>query len=214
VGRFFLLPFKNTSVEFAREFGIGFAGSYGRERGALSKYVTDGQSTFFSYVAAATASGAHYRFTPQAYYYEGPFGLLADYVDDKQTVNLANKTSTFSNHAWQVQASYLLTGDDATYCGVKPRRPFDPVEGNWGAFEIKARVGGLGVDSDIFKDGFASISTSARTATEWGGGFNWYLNQNFKLQADYVRTFFDKGAPGGKDRKDESAILTQLQIAF
>ena len=224
VGRIFALPFKQTGVQSIEGLGLGFAGSYGDERGPISKYVTAGQSTFFGYASGVTASGLHYRYSPQAYYYTGPFGLLADYVDDTQTANLQttlkksntfiNRYDTFANHAWQVQASWLLTGEDATYYGVKPRRVFNPAEGGWGAWEIKARVGGLGVDSDVFHDKFASTSTSARTATEWGGGLNWYLNSNVKFQLDYLRTFFDKGGPGNTDRKDESAFLTQLQLAY
>lgn len=186
VGRFFALPFKKSGIKFAEGLGIGFAGSYGDERGALSIYKTAGQQTFFSYGKGTTASGPHYRYTPQTTYYWGPFGLLADYVNDTQRVNLfqskpfINSYKTFANHAWQVQTSYLLTGEDATYYTVKPLYNFDPESGHWGAFEIKARVGGLGVDSDVFKDGFASLSSSARTATEYGGGFNWYLNANVK----------------------------------
>jgi len=223
VGRLFALPFRNSGIEFARGLGIGFAGSYGDERGALSKYVTAGQQTFFSYANNATASGMHYRYSPQAFYYWGPFGLLTDYVDDTQTVNLLqavkgepyiNSYKTFSNHAWQVQTSYLLTGENATYYTVEPLHNFDPEGGHWGAFEVKARVGGLGVDSDVFKDGFASLSSSARTATEYGIGFNWYLNANVKLQCDYIRTFFDRGAPDGHNRPDESAFLNEVQVAF
>lgn len=226
VGRIFLLPFKDTSVEFARGLGIGFAGSFGDQRGALSVYKTAGQQTFFSYAKNATASGARYRVSPQAYYYNGPFGLLADFVNDTQRVNFAgtmgsgsaaksvNKTATFANHAWQVQTSYLLTGENATYYRVKPFHNFDPASGHWGALEIKARAGGLAADSDVFKDGFASTLSSARTATEWGAGFNWYLNPNFKLRVDYVRTLFDKGAAGGKDRRDESGMLTEMQLVF
>jgi len=226
VGRVFALPFKQTGVPLIQGLGLGFAGSYGDERGPISKYVTAGQSTFFSYASGVTASGTHYRYSPQGYYYAGPFGLLADYVDDTQRANLLttvstkqghtliNRYDTFANHAWQVQASWLLTGEDATYYGVKPRRAFEPAEGGWGAWEIKTRVGGMGMDSDLFHDGFASTSTSARTATEWGGGLNWYLNSKVKFQLEYLRTFFDKGASLNKDRKDESAFLSQVQLVY
>ncbi len=220
IGRLFAEPFKKSGVEFVEGLGIGFAGSYGDERGPLSSYKTAGTQTFFTYGKGTTASGTHFRYTPQTYYHWGPFGLLADYVNDTQTVNLfqakpfTNNYKTFTSRAWQVQTSYLLTGEDATYYGVKPLYNFEPETGRWGAFEIKARVGGLGVDSDVFKDGFASLSSSARTATEYGVGFNWYLNPNVKFQFDYIRTFFDKGAPGGRDRPDESALLTQVQVAF
>ena len=233
VGRLFALPFKDSGVELVRGLGVGFAGTFGDERGAsaLPKFLTAGQAAFFSYGSNVTAAGPRYRYSPQGYYYAGPFGLLAEYVNDTQrevatgTISFKNKKKqtvkvpfrdfeTFANHAWQVQAGYLLTGEDESYYGIKPFHDFDPSEGRWGAFEIKSRVGGLGVDSDIFKDGFASASTSARTATEFGGGLNWYLNRNLKLSFEYLRTFFDKGAVGGKDRRDESAFLTQAQFLF
>ena len=64
---------------------------------------------------------------------------------------------------------------------------------------------------------------SAKTATEYAFGVNWYLNANIKWQFDYARTFFDAGAGTAatatapafvKDRPDESVFETQLQIAF
>jgi len=215
VGRLFALPFKDSGIALAKGLGVGFAGSYGDERGAslLTKYLTSGQSTWFSYASGVSAAGARYRYSPQGYYYVGPFGLLADYVDDTQRVNLKSKEDTIANHAWQVQAGFLLTGEDEGYYGIKPARNFNPSEGGWGAWEIKARVGSLGVDDDAFKDKFASTTTSAETATEYGGGLNWYLNQNVKLDFEYLWTAFYKGASHG-DRPGESAFLTQAQIVF
>jgi phosphate-selective porin OprO/OprP len=126
-----------------------------------------------------------------------------------------NDYETFTDKGYNVQASYVLTGEDSSYYGVKPYHPFDPVEsGSWGAFEIAARVGSLAADSGKFKLGFASPSLSARTATEYGVALNWYLSQNVKWQLDYVRTFFDKGGLNNTDRRDESAVITQLQVAF
>jgi phosphate-selective porin OprO and OprP len=235
VGRLFALPFKDSGIALVKGLGVGFAGTYGDERGSslLSKYASAGQSTWFSYGSGVTAAGPRYRYSPQGYYYAGPFGLLADYVDDTQRLLLdtpesyttgtgtkkvthkytAEDYETFSNHAWQVQAGFMLTGEDESYYGVKPARNFNPAEGGWGAWEIKARVGGLGVDDDLFKDKFASDTTSAETATEYGGGFNWYLNSNVKLDFEYLWTAFYKGATHG-DHPGEGAFLSQAQIVF
>ncbi len=107
----------------------------------------------------------------------------------------------------------MLTGEDESYYGVKPAHDFNPIEGGWGAWEVKARFGSLDVDHDAFKDGFASAATSAQRATEYGGGFNWYLSQNVKLDFEYLWTTFFRGATHG-DRPGEGAFLTQAQIAF
>jgi len=229
VGRLFAQPFKDSNIDLARGLGVGFAGTYGDERGALSKYKTSGQATFFTYASAATAAGEHFRYSPQGYYYVGPFGLLADYDDDtqravvhtahsfksgKETVKYTTSDfETFANHAWQVQAGFMLSGENESYYGVKPAHDFNPLEGGWGAWEAKARFGSLNVDSDVFKDKFASTASSAESATEFGGGLNWYWSQNVKLDFEYLWTYFYKGATHG-NRPGEGAFLTQAQIAF
>ncbi len=233
VGRFFALPFKDSGIVPLQGLGAGFAGSYGDERGALTKYKSSGQETFFTYASTVSAAGPRYRFSPQGYYYVGPFGLLADYVDDTQrsvdhiaesyTTGKGKKKKThkytaadyetFANHAWQIQAGFMLTGESESYYGVKPARAFNPSEGGWGAWEIKARFGSLNVDKDIFTDKFASSTTSAESATEYGGGLNWYLSQNVKLDFEYLWTTFYKGATD-RNRPGEGAFLTQAQLAF
>jgi phosphate-selective porin OprO/OprP len=164
-------------------------------------------------------------------------GLLADFVDDTQSVvnhsfikratgkGKKRKTikipyqqfETFANHAWQIQAGYVLTGEDDSYGGVEPAHPFSTREGGWSAWQVKARLGGLGVDSDAFHAGFASNRLSAVTATEYGFGINWYLNQNLKLDLEYLETIFHKGGIHSghlSDRPQEGVFLTQLQLVF
>lgn len=228
IGRLFATPFKTSDYPiWAKGLGLGFAGTYGDERnGTISSYRTAGRQTFFTYNSGVTAAGARYYMSPQAYYYFGPLGLLAEYVTNTQAFNrnilvkkgkfnqYVNDYETFTDRGYNVQASYVLTGEDSSYYGVKPYHPFDPRNGTWGAFEVGARVGSLAADSGKFKLNFVNPSVSARTATEYGVAFNWYLSQNVKWQLNYVRTFFDKGGPGGSDRPDESVISTQLQLYF
>lgn len=227
VGRVFATPFTKSNYLWARGLGFGIAGTYGDERdGTTSVYSTFGQTTWFSYNSGVTAAGTRYRYSPQLYYYFGPFGLLSEFVSDTHQLNLnaaikkgsvtkhVNDYETFTDRGYSVAATYLLTGEDGSYYGVKPLRPFDPPEGALGAWEIAARIGSIGTDSGQFKLKFVDPSVSARTATEYAFGVNWYLTENVKWQFDYARTFFDLGAPGGKDRPDESVFETQLMLAF
>src|SRR5208282_5025226 len=128
-----------------------------------------------------------------------------------------DRTDTFRDDGYFAQASYLLTGEDASYGWIKPYRPFDPRNGRWGGWELAARLSNLATDSRQFKLGFADPSVSAKTATEYALGVNWYLSANIKWQFDYARTFFDAGAGvtgAVKDRPDESVFESQLQISF
>jgi len=222
-GRLFALPFKNTGFEPLQGLGIGFSGTYGRQTGTVSTpnlpaYLTQDQLIFFKYRSDGTtagttiADGQHSRWSPQGYYYWGPFGLLSEYVRSSQGVKRNGTRATLNNHAWQVQLSYVLTGENASYRGVAPARPFDPAKGQWGAFQIAARYGELHVDKEAFPV-FANSNTAARVAESWGIGLNWYLNRNLCFMLNYEQTDFTGGDAQG-DRPKEHAILIRLQISY
>jgi len=220
-GRIFVHPFADTSLEYARQLGFGIAGTYGDERSTTidSTYKSTGQNVFFTYAKGVIAAGPRYRYSPQFDYYWRSFGLLGEYVQNTQRLLLpSSKTAAhpqpISNQAWQLAATCLLTGEDATYGQVKPRRDFDPIGGGIGAWEVAARVDQLLIDRDVYQYGFASQSTSSLEAFEWMLGVNWYLNRNVKMQFDYEHTDFRYGAAGGHDRTDENVLLSELQLQF
>ena len=153
VGRIFTTPFELSENRWLKGLGFGFGGSYGDERGTTTSiYRTYGMSTWFTYNGGVTASGLRARIEPQAYYYVGPFGLMAEYAQDEHSLNrfatvgaspfkrLINRTDTFTDTGYMAQASYLLTGEDSSYGWIKPYRPFDPRHGTLG------RVGSGGQD--------------------------------------------------------------------
>src|SRR5258708_9338499 len=118
VGRIFATPFKLSERDWLKGLGFGFAGSYGDERnGTTSIYRTYGMSTWFSYTRGVTASGLRTRLEPQLYYYWRSFGLLAEYAQDKHSLNrfgtfgaglakkLVNATDTFTDTGYVVQGS-------------------------------------------------------------------------------------------------------------
>jgi phosphate-selective porin OprO and OprP len=230
VGRIFTTPFELTENEWIKGLGFGFAGSYGDERGnTTSVYRTYGMSTWFSYNSGVTASGLRARIEPQAYYYWRGLGLMAEYAQDEHSLNLfttkganptkrqINRTDTFTDTGYMAQASYLLTGEDASYGWIKPYHPFDPRNGHWGAWELAARISNVAAQTRQFQLGFANPSVAAKTATEFAAGINWYLNANIKWQFDYANTYFDGGAgttADVKDRPNESVFESQLQITF
>jgi len=235
--RIFAHPFLQSDFVPLQGLGLGFAVSYVDARGSITSpnlpdYRTSGQQRFFSYRTSATnpasntfADGERLRLSPQGYYYYGPWGLLAEYVTVSQVVDRAVgatiREEDLHHDAWQIAGSYVLTGEESTYKGVKPARPFSIENGHWGAFEIKARYSELDLDEDSFAggaDSFADPATAAEQAAAWAVGFNWYLNQNVKFVVDYEHTLFDGGGGGTadspRDREDENVVLSRVQIAF
>ncbi len=244
--RLFTTPFKNTDSALAG-LGFGIGGTYtnftGEQnlnftdttaadatRNGLPSYVTDGQQTFFRYGANTIADGNRTRISPQASYYYGAFGMIAEYARVNQDVSLIGNSAgtttnnalpflsgtkrTLSHDAWELAGTYLLTGEDASFKGVKPKNDFDIDKGSWGAWEIVARYSEINLDSDTFKNrlgnlagenlstntsnsAFADASKSAKSAKTWTAGINWYLNANAKVALNYSHTAFEGGAISG-----------------
>ncbi len=227
--RIFAQPFKATDIDLLAGLGLGVAGSWGSQHStaaapALGSYRSGGQNTFFRYktdatatvaatdAATARADGKRTRFAPQLHWYWDSFGLLGEYVVSSQEIRKDEVRKDISNDSYQVAVSYLLTDDVASFKGVNPKNPFSPADGNWGAFELKARWNELSIDDAAFPD-FADPAKSARKASAWAAGANWYLNKNYKINFDYEQTKFDGGAKNG-DRETEKAFLTRFQVSL
>jgi phosphate-selective porin OprO/OprP len=229
--RLFAHPFAESDSFALRGLGIGIAGTYTDQIGSatqplLPSFRSPGQSTFFRYRAVGTginatiADGERTRIAPQFYYYVGSLGVIGEYTEVSQDVSrlvaTGNRTGTVNTDAWQLAASYFLTGEEASYRGFQPKSKFSLADGTWGAFEVVARVQSLSIGDNAFAggaDSFADPLASASQADSWGIGLNWYLNENVKWLLDYERTRFDGGAAAG-DREDEDAIQLRLAVGF
>jgi phosphate-selective porin OprO and OprP len=229
-GRIFTQPFVNSGIYALRGLGFGIAGTYVQTVGSptnslLPSYKTTGQNTFFTYRTGTTgtyADGRRERWSPQAYYYVGPFGALAEYVDSKQDVSrqistTVKRSGRVDNSAYQVSLSYFLTGENATYNSITPKTTFNSGGGGWGAWEIVARFSELKIDNAAFAGGsqsFADPTASPRNARATGVGINWWLNANVKWVLDYEWTQFEGGASNNGNRPDERALTTRFALTF
>jgi phosphate-selective porin OprO/OprP len=240
IGRLFFEPFQASSAAVLKGVGFGVAGSYetmsttntaglpSTTGGSRPGYFTDGQQQFFAYdpadEAVVVAEGNHWRLSPQGYYFCGPFGLLGEYVISDQEVSRAGVAPFGSAHlqntAWEITASWVLTGEDAAYLGtVVPARPFNPHEGGWGALQLVGRYAQLSIDRAAFPD-FADPAASAGSADAWSVGLNWYLNRNVRVFGSFSRTTFSGGGgegtspPANVTRKPENVLFTRVQLTF
>jgi len=217
-GRLFFEPWRNAGGALAG-LGFGVAGSVGEKTGSgndfLPRYRSAAQETVFSYLASTEADGDHERLSPQGYYYAGPFGLLAEYITSKQELrnSVTGMTDTLTHEAWQVTASWVLTGEAASYRGPSPMADFGwGVPGAPGAWEVLLRAASLEIDDAAFPI-FADAAKAIEAAATYALGVNWYLSRNLKASMNYQFTEFDGGA-AADDRADEELLLSRLQIAF
>lgn len=222
-GRLLVQPFNTPSLKFLGRLGVGVAGSIGNEKGStttslLPTFKSAGQQNIFTTLSSTTtpaqtifASGRHARVNPQLFYYNGPFGLLAEWVREHQGVARGSATGAYNNSAGHVTASVAI-GGDVTYEGVKPRHALDLSQGQWGALELGVRYNWLNVDAAAFPTG-ADPTKSVSKARGYGVAANWQLSRNLKLSANFEQTWFSGGAKAA-DRKTEDVLIGRFQVAF
>lgn len=226
--RVMLHPLTWSGVQALSGIGIGFGGTYGVHQGTptapglVTGYLTFGQRTFFAYKSSSTvpsttvyANGGQWRLNPQLMYFNGPFGFYGEYVLNNQEVKVGTRVAKFTHKAWEGVASWVLTGEDSSFDGVKPNNDFDPRSGKWGAFELVGRASELNIDRNAFTGAFfADPATNSRSAFETTFGVNWYFSRAVKLNLDLSRTQFDGGAAGGRDHVDEKVVMSRAQFRF
>jgi len=232
-GRIFVQPFNTESLSFLGRLGLGIAGSTGNEKGVatltapnpwMGTFKSGGQQTIASYLTSTTditqtvvAYGRHTRLNPQLYYYNGPVGLLAEWVKEHQEV--AELTSTgapfgtgaYNNTAGHITVSGAL-GGDVTYEGIKPHKPLDLAARTFGALELALRYNWLNIDSAAFPTGI-DPTKSVSKAKAYGVALNWQLSRNLKVAGDYEQTTFTGGAKTG-NRPTEKIAIGRFQVAF
>ena len=210
-GRLVVRPWAHRTMSPLSGLGLALAGSHGTQPDLLPTFRTSGQQTYFTYVSGAVGDGARFRVSPQAFYYHGPFGGYAEYVRSSGQVRHDIVAVDLAHVAWQVAASWMLTGEAATDHGVRPRANFDPAHHSWGAFQIGARYHQLTVDRAAVTLGLTPPSSS-RSARAWTGGATWYPNSFVKWLFNVERTVFDAGS--SVPRPPENLIVFRAQLAF
>lgn len=211
--RLFAQPWRGDDSALAG-LGLGVAVTLGDKGGDTpAAYRTNAQQTFFGYRSGVVHRGAHVRVSPQLNYYNGPFGAFASWTLSEADVALGTTVATLSHTGWSVNVAYVLTGEDDSFRGVRPRRPFDIANGDWGAFQIAARWGELDIDDAAFPV-FANPATSASRVLGGTLGLNWFLSRNVKAVLNYEYSTFSGGNAGTVTSDDEHAVLTRVQLSY
>jgi phosphate-selective porin OprO/OprP len=194
--------------------GLALSVSTGNQTGSLllpAYRTTIFQQTFFSYAGTgAGADGRLTRYSPYASYYRKAFGGFTEFVRSELPVRSDDRRESVAHRAWQVAASWVLTGEDATDNGVVPRAEFNFGNGGWGAFQIAGRYQQLTVDDIAFDAGFATPGSN-RNAEGWSAAVNWYFTRHLLARVHFERTVFDDNN-GSRPAENVFAFRSQLNF--
>lgn len=194
-------------LEFGGNFSWGKRRKAGPSGAPGSKYVTSSGLTYFKWLMPSNGDAMTYG--AELRYYGGPVHFMAEWLTLEQDItNPAEGTENFQTRAWFVQAGVVLTGEDASFSGLKPRKNFDPMNGGWGAFELVVRYANLMAPHEAIDEGYAS---GYDTADAYAVGVNWYMNPSVKFMLMYEHV---KLGSGSSVNMDEDVILMRFQLKF
>ncbi|TDR48516.1 phosphate-selective porin OprO/OprP [Tahibacter aquaticus] len=162
---------------------IGFAGSIEERDDEIARIRArpEANLTTIRLIDTGNLSGADQikRVGIEGAWSEGPFSLQGEFL----TIDASRRTARdYTAEGAYLYASWILTGETRPYksgafANVKPKN-------DYGAVELGLRYSTLDLNDGIIYGG---------KQHDWTLGVNWYLGQHFKLQANYIRAFSDKG---------------------
>jgi phosphate-selective porin OprO/OprP len=216
--RVFIKPFLRDGPDYLKGLGLGVATTQGWIFDTAGQFPMQTETfsyTFFQFNGNVTGGGPRSRYMPQAYWYWERIGVLAQYLFKESRYRLINGPSVhFSDSAWSVQTSIMLTDDHATFGQVTPRRPFSfTTPGGWGAWEIAGRYAQLDLDPIAYSTGFADPTTNAQHARSSTVALNWYPSYSVRFTAHYVHTDFS-GTAAYTAASHEDGLMFRMQLLY
>ena len=138
-----------------------------------------------------TLQGERARYSPQAYWFWGPFALLGEYVMNSTGSRTARRRCARAASAWQLAAACVLTGENTSWRGVMPEPSRSTSRrGGLGALEIVARYSAPATRRRPVPQRHVHQrrALSRGLDKEWAFGVNWYLNRFIKVGFNYEHT--------------------------
>jgi len=123
------------------------------------------------------------------------------------------------------QASWIVTGEarkydpsEAAFTRPVPAQPFSLKDGHWGAFEVAARYSATDLNANSSRGVPQNVSGGVFGGYQqiFSFGLNWYLNNNYRIMADYYISQVDKLNTAGTVQNGQNfqALLFRLQATY
>lgn len=216
-GRLVWKPFAGDESSALSGLQFGAAATWGRaddENVSGEELVLETRDPFLSFEPGSSFDGERTRLGLEAAWLSGPFALTAEAQRIEQESSGPGRAVESEFDGWYVAASWVLTGEDKTFRGVHPARPFLR-GGGPGAWQLAARFSELALDSDMVSAGLIAPTSFPGEVSSLDLGVNWYLTYEVRLKLHWVRSSYaDSIVIDGDSRDSEDALILQAQMNF
>ena len=167
---------------------LGGSLSHGIQKNDLGgiTFTTPAQTNVFVFNDSVTQNGKANIYGFDLEWLLKRFSLKGEFLNYRLT-NLKKNNSIFDFEAegCYLTATFLITGESKKRNAfIKPKKEFDLIKGNWGAFELIARYENAKLPSSLLLAGVAKGVNNLKAITV---GVNWYLNDDVKLVLNYSK---------------------------
>jgi phosphate-selective porin OprO/OprP len=220
LARIMFTPFASQDNKWLKGMAFGGSFSWGNQKGAGDWEDAPGGELstvtgFDWFVGDGSLNGQRTRYGAEFMWYAGPVHFNAEWLRVEQEVEDGPSVNVPVT-AWYIEGGVVLTGEDATVKAVKPKNPFDPRNGKWGAVEICVRYS----NADVGENAWTVLGMAGdhgRSADELAVCLNWFLNNNVKVQVMYDHTtiaLYDGPSEGMPPSLTDDAIMFRFQLKF
>jgi phosphate-selective porin OprO/OprP len=220
-GRIVLNPLIKSDNEYLKHMQMGFNWTWGVAQSTASalSYSTSGGTTFFNTGGATFDNDkTRYRLGAHWAWRGGPASLSfewsrIDYGLVDVTGNALTQADDLEVNAFNVEATWVLTGEEKGWKTVVPDKFFNPHEGGWGAWELAFRYGYLNLQNNDYIRSHG-VTGNGRVS-EYTFGVNWYMNPHTRFRINYNHAVFsDDLANNNEQTRDPDSLVIQYQINF
>jgi phosphate-selective porin OprO/OprP len=213
--RLMVHPFVQRERSALRNLQLGVAATWGTqdEEVAGDSITNEFGEPVIEFASGAMLSGDRMRLGLEAAWFHGPWMAQAEGLLVRQEMRQGALEDDVQFQGAYVNVGFVLTGEDKSFKGVKPRNPFR--RGGSGAFVLVSRLSELRSDDSLAGIGLAVPGTFTRHMRAASIGFNWYLNEHALIRHAYVHSFYSDDVTISGERFDqEGAFVIEWQLHF
>jgi phosphate-selective porin len=216
--RVMIHPFRERQGSAWQNFQIGTAVTWGRQDESVGddEIVNALKLPVTRYVDDLALDGTRWRWDLEAAWYHGPWMAQGEVLVMSQEMSDGTSQGDIGTRGAYVTLSRALTGEDKSFAGVDPARPFDPANDQGsGAWVAALRLSQIDLDDDLEDRGFAEPGTFTDRIRGISLGLDWYPNRHAIVRSaliynDYADTVtLDDGSVS-----NELGVLVEVQLHF
>lgn len=217
-GRLVLKPWRGLEIGGSTSYGEVTADPAGPDLDPRPKGFSAESQTEYVFFEPMFVDGRRQRWDAEATLRQGPFGLRAEYLEQREERNGQGPTledlPDVRGRGYQVAATWLVTGEKK----VRTVRPGRRVFHGPGAIELGIRWEDMRID-DVENEGFEGFGNRARNVRPAGfraltGGVSWWPTVFLRLTGNVVVERYEDPllAPESGKEGDYVSVLGRVQV--